>query len=79
MRERFSDSRLRFFIGDIRDEIALENALGGVQDIIHAAALKRVDAGAYNPSEVVKTNVLGTMNVVQAAVRAGVSLALEAE
>lgn len=72
MAEKFHDSRLRFFIGDVRDQQALENALGDVSVVIHAAALKRVDSVAYNPIEVKKTNIDGTINVIQAAVRAGV-------
>ena len=72
MAEKFSDPNLRFFIGDVRDRDRLEEALVGIDTVIHAAALKRVDAVAYNPAEVIKTNVLGTQNICQAAVRAGV-------
>lgn len=61
------DPRLRFFLGDIRDEPRLEDAFYGCDTVIHAAALKRVDAVAYNPSEVRKTNVEGSANVVRAA------------
>ena len=67
MRERFQDdSRLRWFIGDVRDEARLSRAMRGVLVVVHAAALKRIEVGFYNPSEMVKTNVLGTMNVVEA-------------
>lgn len=59
---------LRFFLGDIRDTERLRIAMREVDVVIHTAALKRVDAIAYNPSEVVKTNIIGTMNVVNVAI-----------
>lgn len=61
------DSRLRFFIGDVRDEARLRRALKGVDYIVHAAALKQVPACEYNPMEAVKTNIDGAMNIVSAA------------
>jgi len=64
------DTRLRFFIGDVRDLQRLTHAMSGVDVVIHAAALKRVEVGEYNPGEMVKTNVLGTMNVIEAATAA---------
>lgn len=64
--------RLRFFIGDVRDQARLARAMAGVDSVVHAAALKRIEIGAYNPDEMVKTNVLGTMNVIEAALAAGV-------
>lgn len=67
------DERLRFFIGDIRDEDRLVTALHGVDLLVHAAALKQVDTGEYNPMEFVKTNVLGSQNVIDAAIKGGVS------
>lgn len=72
MSARFKDDRLRFFIGDIRDEARLRRAMRGVDIVVHAAALKRIEVGFYNPDEMVKTNVLGSMNVVEAATAAGV-------
>lgn len=67
------DSRLRFFIGDVRDGERLRRALrGGVDYIVHAAALKQVPACEYNPMEAVKTNVNGAMNVIDAALDTGV-------
>lgn len=66
------DPRLRFFIGDIRDEKRLFRALHGIDYVVHAAALKQVDTGEYNPFEFIKTNVLGSQNVVEAAIDAGV-------
>ena len=67
-----SDSRLRWFIGDIRDLDRLKLAFHGVDFVIHAAALKQVDTGEYNPMEFVKTNVLGSQNVIDASIDAGV-------
>lgn len=70
MRDRLSDDRLRFFIGDVRDRERLRRAFEGVDVVVHAAALKRIEVGQYNPDEMVKTNVLGTMNVIEAAMDA---------
>lgn len=68
MRRAFgNDPRIRWFIGDVRDRDRLELAMERVQWVIHAAALKRIEVGAYNPSEMVKTNVLGSQNVIDAA------------
>ncbi len=66
------DERLRWFIGDIRDLERLKRALHGVDFLIHAAALKQVDTGEYNPMEFIKTNVLGSQNVIEASIEAGV-------
>lgn len=65
-------NRLRFFIGDVRDKDRLRRAMEGIKVVIHAAALKRIEVGYYNPIEMVKTNVIGTSNVVEAAQDAGV-------
>lgn len=70
------DARLRFFLGDVRDEQRLRDAFHGIETVIAAAALKRVDRIAYDPSEVIKTNVLGTQNVIHAAIEAGVKRVL---
>jgi UDP-N-acetylglucosamine 4,6-dehydratase len=67
MAEEFNDDRLRFFIGDVRDKERLTRAMRGVETVVHAAALKRIEVGHYNPCEMVKTNVLGTMNVIEAS------------
>ena len=67
------DSRLRFFIGDVRDGARLKRALGGGVDyIVHAAALKQVPACEYNPIEAIKTNIDGAVNVIDAALDRGV-------
>lgn len=73
MRNNFKeyDDKLRYFIGDVRDESRLRRALNGVDYIIHAAALKQVPACEYNPMEAVKTNIDGAMNVVNAALDCG--------
>lgn len=76
MRERFQDSRLRFFIGDVRDADRLRHAMKGVSAVVHAAALKRIEVGAYNPEEMIKTNVIGSMNVVQACADVGAGRAV---
>jgi UDP-N-acetylglucosamine 4,6-dehydratase len=67
------DPRLRFFIGDVRDVTRLVRAMQGVDLVVHAAALKRIEVGRYNPEEMVKTNVLGAINVIEAARLTGVS------
>ena len=68
----FQEPRLRYFLGDIRDLDRLRRAFEGVEIVIHAAALKQVEMAEYNPFEYVKTNVLGTQNVVDAAIDTGV-------
>jgi UDP-N-acetylglucosamine 4,6-dehydratase len=67
------DSRLRFFIGDIRDKDRLIRAFTSVDYVVHAAALKQVDTGEYNPREFILTNIIGSQNVVDAAIDSGVS------
>src|SRR3989344_2652827 len=64
--------RLRFFIGDIRDKERLLLAFRGVDYVLHAAALKQVPALEYNPFEAIKTNIIGTKNVIDAALDQGV-------
>lgn len=64
--------KLRFFIGDVRDGDRLCMAMKGVDYVIHAAALKQVPACEYNPNEAIKTNINGAMNVINAALEAGV-------
>jgi len=72
----FKDSRLRYFIGDVRDRERLLRAMHGVNIVVHAAALKQVPACEYNPMEAIKTNIMGTANVVEAALDAGVKKVL---
>ena len=66
------ESRLRFFIGDVRDKERLKRALEGVDYVIHAAALKQVPACEYNPNEAIKTNIHGAQNVIDAALDSNV-------
>jgi UDP-N-acetylglucosamine 4,6-dehydratase len=63
---------LRFFLGDVRDKERLYRAFEGVDYVIHAAALKQVPAAEYNPMEVIKTNILGAENIINAAMDCGV-------
>ena len=72
MEIEMNDARMRFFIGDVRDLPRLERAFHGVDVIVHAAALKQVPALEYNPYEAVKTNILGSQNVIEAAIDHGV-------
>ncbi|MGD7705840.1 UDP-N-acetylglucosamine 4,6-dehydratase (inverting) [Microlunatus sp. Y2014] len=73
VRQHFGDDpRLRWFIGDVRDLDRLRRAMHKVDYVVHAAALKQVDTGEYNPYEFVKTNVLGSQNVIEASIDAGV-------
>ncbi len=71
-RELDDDNRMRWFIGDVRDKERLRMAMRGVDAVIHAAALKHVPAGEYNPTEHVKTNVGGAQNIVECAIECGV-------
>lgn len=68
----YRDPRLRYYIGDVRDMRAVANAVNGVDYIFHAAALKQVPSCEFHPMEAVKTNVVGTDNVLEAAIAAGV-------
>jgi UDP-N-acetylglucosamine 4,6-dehydratase len=64
------DERVRYFIGDVRDRDRLQLALRGVDTVVHAAALKIVPAMEYNPTEAIKTNIVGAMNLIEAVLRA---------
>ena len=67
-----ADSRVRFFIGDVRDKERLTRAMSGIDIVVHAAATKIVPTAEYNPFECIKTNILGGMNVVEASIDSGV-------
>lgn len=71
-----NEKRLRYFIGDIRDVERLKRAFEGVDIVVHAAALKQVPATEYNPFEAVKTNIVGSQNVINAALATNVSKVL---
>ncbi len=72
MRKRYASPKLKFYIGDVRDYQSVLNATRGVDYIFHAAALKQVPSCEFHPMEAVKTNVLGTENVLEAAIQNGV-------
>ena len=68
MQQEYNQDCMRYFIGDVRDADRLDQAMKGVDYVIHAAALKQVPAAEYNPNECIKTNVHGAENVIQAAI-----------
>lgn len=72
MRSAYSDPKLRFYLGDVRDESSVANAMGGVDYVFHAAALKQVPSCEFYPVEALRTNALGAENVMNAAVAADV-------
>lgn len=72
MQQKFCDTRIRFFIGDIRDKERLTRALNDVDIVVHAAALKQVPACEYNPIEAVRTNIDGAINLIDTAIDNGI-------
>jgi UDP-N-acetylglucosamine 4,6-dehydratase/5-epimerase len=72
MRRKYADDRLKFYIGDVRDYDSIMNAIRGVDYVFHSAALKQVPSCEFHPIEAVKTNVMGTENVLTAAINASV-------
>lgn len=73
MRKHYRDPKLKFYLGDVRDANSIESAMRGVDFVFHAAALKQVPSCEFHPMEAVRTNVLGTENVLNAAIHARVS------
>jgi UDP-N-acetylglucosamine 4,6-dehydratase/5-epimerase len=73
MRKHYNNSKLKFYIGDVRDYASVLNAMRGVDFIFHAAALKQVPSCEFHPLQATKTNVIGTENVLEAAIVCGVS------
>jgi len=71
-----NEDRLRYLVGDVRDKTRLQHALKGIDVVFHAAALKHVPLCEYNPFEAIKTNVIGTQNIVEAAIEEGVDRVL---
>jgi len=67
MQQKFNDPIMRYFLGDVRDEDRLKQAMRGIDYVIHAAAIKHVPAAEYNPMECIKTNIHGAQNVIEAA------------
>ncbi|MCX6772935.1 MAG: UDP-N-acetylglucosamine 4,6-dehydratase (inverting) [Candidatus Micrarchaeota archaeon] len=76
MERKWGTEKTRFLIGDVRDKERLYRAMNGVDIVVHAAALKHVPVAEYNPAEAVKTNILGGMNIVDAAIDNGVERVL---
>jgi UDP-N-acetylglucosamine 4,6-dehydratase len=72
MAEKINSSKLRYFLGDVRDYQRLLHATDGVDFIVHAAAMKQIPASEYNPMEAIKTNVIGAENIVNAAIENGI-------
>ena len=72
MAQEVSGPKVRYFIGDVRDQARLEMAMREVDIVVHAAALKHVPIAEYNPMECVRTNIMGAENVVSAALTCGV-------
>ncbi len=72
MRKRYQSAKLKFYIGDVRDSRGVQQAMRGVDYVFHAAALKQVPSCEFHPMQAVHTNVLGTENVLEAAIAAGV-------
>lgn len=72
MRKKYNDTRLKFFIGDVRDRSTLTHAMSGVDYVFHAAALKQVPSCEFFPIEAVKTNIIGTDNVLEEAINQNV-------
>ena len=76
MRKKYNSPKLKFYIGDVRDYPSVLNAVRGTDFLFHAAALKQVPSCEFHPMEAVKTNVLGTENVLEAAIQCGVKRAV---
>lgn len=72
MRKRYNNAKLKFYVGDVRDARSVAGAMRGVDYVFHAAALKQVPSCEFHPMQAVRTNVMGTENVLDAAVAAGV-------
>lgn len=71
LRQKFTDERMRFFLGDIRDPKRIRRAIEDVDIVYHAAALKHVELGELNPFEVLRTNIIGTQNMIEATLDEG--------
>ena len=73
MRKFYNNNKLKFYIGDVRDKYSIDDAMRGVDYVFHAAALKQVPSCEFYPMQAVKTNIIGTDNLLNAAIKAGVS------
>jgi UDP-N-acetylglucosamine 4,6-dehydratase len=74
--QEFNDERLRFFLGDVREAQRLHRAFHGVDIVVHAAALKQIPTLEYNPFEAIKTNIIGSQNIIEVAIDEGVQKVL---
>lgn len=72
MQERIVSDNIKYLLGDVRDIARLQEAMGGVDTVVHAAAMKQIPASEKNPMEAIKTNVIGAENIVNASIRSGV-------
>jgi UDP-N-acetylglucosamine 4,6-dehydratase/5-epimerase len=72
MRRHYSNNKLKFYIGDVRDKNSIDDAMRGVDYVFHAAALKQVPSCEFYPMQAVKTNIIGTENLINSAIEAGV-------
>jgi len=72
MRKRYNNDKLKFYLGDVRDKNSIDDAMRGVDYVFHAAALKQVPSCEFYPMQAVKTNIIGTENLLNSAIRAGV-------
>ena len=72
MRKLYNNNKLKFYIGDVRDKNSIDDAMKGVDYVFHAAALKQVPSCEFYPMQAVKTNVIGTENLLNSAISAGV-------
>ena len=72
MRKLYNNNKLKFYIGDVRDTNSINDAMKGVDYVFHAAALKQVPSCEFNPMQAVKTNIVGTENILNSAINAGV-------
>jgi UDP-glucose 4-epimerase len=72
MRKRYNNDKLKFYLGDVRDKNSIDDAMRGVDFVFHAAALKQVPSCEFYPMQAVKTNIIGTENLLNSAIRAGV-------
>ena len=72
MRNEFNNKKIKFYIGDVRDAHSVDSAMSGADYVFHAAALKQVPSCEFYPLEAVKTNILGTENVLTKAIQCGI-------
>ena len=68
MRKLYNNEKIKFYIGDVRDQNSVDDVMRNVDYIFHAAALKQVPAAEYNPLEAIKTNIIGASNIIDASI-----------